>query len=54
VLGDDKTDEDMFRELQNDAITIKIGLGNTAASYTIPRQKDVDYLLNSLLSLEYK
>ena len=54
VLGDDKTDEDMFRELQNDAVTIKIGMGNTAASYTIPRQKDVDYLLNSLVPLEYK
>jgi trehalose 6-phosphate synthase/phosphatase len=54
VLGDDKTDEDMFKELQNDATTIKIGLGNTAASYTIPKQKDVDYLLNSLLPLEYK
>lgn len=54
VLGDDKTDEDMFRELQNDATTIKIGLGNTAALYSIPKQKDVDYLLNGLIPLEYK
>jgi trehalose 6-phosphate synthase/phosphatase len=40
-LGDDATDEDMFRSLADKAYTIKIGRGNTAAKYTILAQKDV-------------
>jgi trehalose 6-phosphate synthase/phosphatase len=40
-IGDDTTDEDMFRALQGKGFTIKIGRGNTAAAYTIVSQEDV-------------
>lgn len=40
-IGDDTTDEDMFRMLKDRAYTIKIRRGNTAAQYTILSQKDV-------------
>ncbi|HVK97199.1 MAG TPA: bifunctional alpha,alpha-trehalose-phosphate synthase (UDP-forming)/trehalose-phosphatase [Flavisolibacter sp.] len=40
-LGDDTTDEDMFRMLRDKAYTIKIGRGNTAAEFTILSQDEV-------------
>ena len=40
-LGDDATDEDMFRSLREKAYTIKIGRGSTAAQYTILSQREV-------------
>ena len=40
-VGDDATDEDMFRSFKDRACTIKIGRGNTSAKYTILSQKDV-------------
>lgn len=41
-LGDDVTDEDMFRSLNNQqAYTIKVGTGSTAALYNIPSQLEV-------------
>lgn len=48
-IGDDTTDEDMFRALGDDAYTIKIGRGSTAAKYSIPLQIDVLPLLRSFL-----
>lgn len=45
-IGDDTTDEDMFRLLRDKAVTIKVCRGNTAAEYTILSQKDVQPLLN--------
>jgi len=50
VLGDDKTDEDMFRALDTRAITIKVGGDHTLAQYTIPTQSEVLPLLNQLLT----
>ncbi|MDV3310650.1 MAG: bifunctional alpha,alpha-trehalose-phosphate synthase (UDP-forming)/trehalose-phosphatase [Cyclobacteriaceae bacterium] len=41
VIGDDKTDEDMFRALSDRAITIKVGHGHTQARYSIPDQSAV-------------
>jgi trehalose 6-phosphate synthase/phosphatase len=40
-IGDDATDEDMFRALRDKGYTIKIGRANTSAQYTILSQKDV-------------
>lgn len=41
-IGDDVTDEDMFKVLNHQhAYTIKIGVGATAARYNIPSQTDV-------------
>lgn len=44
-IGDDVTDEDAFRVLDADAITIKVGPGETAAKYRLGDVNDVvDYL----------
>ena len=44
-IGDDTTDEDMFRQLPNWAYTIKVGPGHSFARYRLARQIDVDELL---------
>jgi trehalose 6-phosphate synthase/phosphatase len=41
AIGDDKTDEDMFRALADQAITIKIGSGHTLAQYSLVSQSEV-------------
>lgn len=48
-IGDDTTDEDMFRLMKDRGFTLKVGRGNTAAAYTIPSQKEVVPLLQGLL-----
>ena len=48
-LGDDATDEDMFRVLRDKGYTIKIGNGTTAAQYTLWSQSDVLPFLRRLL-----
>lgn len=47
-IGDDTTDEDMFKALENKAITIKVGSGATAAAYNILSQEDVLPFLEKL------
>jgi trehalose 6-phosphate synthase/phosphatase len=49
-LGDDTTDEDMFRVLENRATTIKIGFGPTAAQYNLRTQQEVLPLLAGFLT----
>jgi trehalose 6-phosphate synthase/phosphatase len=49
-IGDDTTDEDMFRVLRDSGYTIKIGSGNTAAQYTLYNQSQVLPLLQKLAS----
>jgi trehalose 6-phosphate synthase/phosphatase len=49
AIGDDKTDEDMFRALSEDAYTIKIGAGHTHAKFHIPDQQGVLTLLRRLV-----
>ncbi|MCU7550337.1 bifunctional alpha,alpha-trehalose-phosphate synthase (UDP-forming)/trehalose-phosphatase [Chitinophagaceae bacterium LB-8] len=44
-IGDDTTDEDMFRILRDKAFTIKVGSGNTSAQYKLLHQRDVLPLL---------
>lgn len=48
AVGDDKTDEDMFRALADKAITIKIGSGHTLAQYSLSNQSEVFKLLSLL------
>ena len=48
AIGDDKTDEDMFRALADHAVTIKIGTGHTAAQYSLNNQQEVINLLHQL------
>ncbi len=40
-IGDDTTDEDMFKALEGKGFTIKIGSGATAATYNMASQTDV-------------
>ncbi len=48
-IGDDTTDEDMFKALENRAYTIKIGNGSTAAAYNILSQPEVLPFLQKLV-----
>jgi trehalose 6-phosphate synthase/phosphatase len=48
-VGDDTTDEDMFKALEGQAYTIKVNNGASAAQYTILSQQQVLPLLNSLM-----
>jgi len=50
AVGDDKTDEDMFRALADKAVTIKIGPGNTVAQYNLSTPAEVIRLLNQLVN----
>jgi trehalose 6-phosphate synthase/phosphatase len=54
-IGDDVTDEDMFKAMHEKGYTIKIGRANTAAQYTILSQNDVfPFLRRLVLSVERK
>ncbi|HEX5113337.1 MAG TPA: bifunctional alpha,alpha-trehalose-phosphate synthase (UDP-forming)/trehalose-phosphatase [Saprospiraceae bacterium] len=48
VIGDDTTDEDMFEALQQNAITIKVGEGESKAKYKLSDQRSVLKLLQKL------
>lgn len=48
AMGDDITDEDMFRVLPREAVTIHVGDFSQAARYTLQRQADVLPFLNAL------
>ncbi len=48
-MGDDTTDEDMFKALEGEAYTIKVNNGASSAQYTIMSQQQVLPLLQSLL-----
>jgi len=47
-MGDDTTDEDMFKALDGEAYTIKVNTGVTAAQYTVLSQQQVLPLLNQI------
>jgi len=49
AIGDDKTDEDMFKALEGQAVTIKVGAGLTAAQYSLSSQQEVIELLQKLI-----
>ncbi|GHC53053.1 bifunctional alpha,alpha-trehalose-phosphate synthase (UDP-forming)/trehalose-phosphatase [Ulvibacter litoralis] len=50
AIGDDWTDEFMFQELPETAITIKVGLQKTAAKYYVDGTKEVRKLLNHFIN----
>ena len=47
-IGDDTTDEDMFRALPESAYTIKVGLEPTNANYNLTHQHEVIQLIEKL------
>lgn len=49
AIGDDTTDEDMFRVLPPDGISIKVGNFSPAAKYRIPLQSSVIPFLSNLI-----
>ncbi len=49
AIGDDKTDEDLFKVLPGDAITIKIGLSGSLAKFNLKDQREVSRLMDRLL-----
>ena len=49
-IGDDTTDEDMFKALEKEAYTVKVGSGTTAAKYNLQTQVEVLPFLESLTS----
>jgi trehalose 6-phosphate synthase/phosphatase len=50
AIGDDKTDEDMFRVLADRAVTIKVGPGHSVAQYSIAHPQDVVRLLGEFVN----
>lgn len=49
AIGDDKTDEDLFRALPEQALTVKIGVMASLAKYNLADQQGVVRLVNHLL-----
>lgn len=48
AIGDDATDEYMFHALPEEGVALKVGVGTTAASYSIPGVPDVRRLLQDM------
>ncbi|MDW7680867.1 MAG: trehalose-phosphatase, partial [bacterium] len=52
ALGDDWTDEDIFRVLPKNAYSIKVGIASTEAKYKIKSPKEVRTLLTKLAEVD--
>jgi trehalose 6-phosphate synthase/phosphatase len=48
-IGDDRTDEDMFKALPDKALTIKVGVKNSYAKFSIKTQEEVMTILQTFL-----
>lgn len=53
AIGDDHTDEDTFKAMPADAITIKVGNNMSAATYFLESHKDVRVFLHELAQASY-
>ncbi len=53
-IGDDTTDEDMFRMLRDRGYTVKVGYGNTAAQYNLFSQNNVFPFLKRFIKVASK
>lgn len=51
TIGDDETDEDMFRATQDEGLSFKVGEGATSAKYRLKSQDDVMFLVKLLSQL---
>ncbi len=49
AIGDDWTDEDTFKAMPNNAITIKVGNTSSAANFNVPTYKEVLEFLKDLI-----
>jgi trehalose-6-phosphatase len=52
AIGDDRTDEDLFAAVPEDAITIRVGPGATRARFRLENVAAVRVLLRSLIEAE--
>lgn len=50
-IGDDTTDEDMFKALPKNGISVKVGPKDTAAKYYVKDQREVLNLLKRIMSI---
>ena len=48
-IGDDLTDEDLFKILPDFAITIKVGMEKSLAKYSAPSYKEIRRLLKQFI-----
>jgi trehalose 6-phosphate synthase/phosphatase len=48
AFGDDRSDEDLFRALPENAITVAVGSTAPAAAFAVPGTDDVRALLRSI------
>ncbi len=48
AVGDDITDEDVFRTLPSNAISIKVGIGHTNAAFILPTYNEIRAMLRKL------
>ena len=49
AIGDDWTDEYLFKELPDSAVTVKVGLKNSSANYYVNNTENVRELLQGFL-----
>lgn len=49
AIGDDKTDEDLFKVIPSDQFSIRVGLSQSTAKYNLKKQTNVIDLLNKML-----
>lgn len=54
AIGDDRTDEDIFKAMPIDAVSIKVGMAPSFARYNLRGQEDVLALLGSLATTSRK